>query len=604
MTPVPQNREHFPASVRDEQALLCALIIEPSTIPIIAQRLKPSQLFREVHRLIYLAICDLFNRGIAPTAPAVAQELEARNQFEQIGGEEYLYEISQVNPTGNNGEYHAGVVYELWRKRTMLDELEQARERLLANGQTTDQLLNHVMGGLGKIESSGEDEETGFLDTVQPWPEPLDDAALIGIAGDVVRLIDPHTESDPAAILFQFLAGFGNLVARKPHWRVEATRHGLNLFTIICGTTSKARKGTSFDNVVWILERLDPIWRQDRVLSGYSSGEGLIQDIADDHVTAGVISPGVQDKRLFWVEGEFGGALTIMARDGNTLPSVTRLLWDGKPVAGRSKNRPVKCLLPHVSIVGHITLAEANDMLSNVSAANGFGNRFLWVCARRSKLLPDGGAIHTVNWEPLLAELRDVMSFTSLMDPDIPIMRNRDAKTLWHARYRDLSEGRPGLLGAMIGRAEAQVMRLATLYAVLDRSNYVSEKHLNAGLACWDYCEQSARYIFGDRMGNPQAERVLKAVTAAGITGLSRNEINRKAFSGKLNSPDLDRALSELIRSSLIEQVERPEGSMGRPAARWRCKQSTSQKSLEIERSGALSVKSPSGSASDGWKPY
>ncbi len=32
------------------------------------------------------------------------------------------------------------------------------------------------------------------------WPEPLADEAFYGLAGDIVRTIEPHTEADPAAL--------------------------------------------------------------------------------------------------------------------------------------------------------------------------------------------------------------------------------------------------------------------------------------------------------------------------------------------------------------------------------------------------------------------
>ena len=47
-----------------------------------------------------------------------------------------------------------------------------------------------------------------------PWPESLDGDALSGLAGDVVRLIEPHSEADPAALLVQFLIAFGNAAGR------------------------------------------------------------------------------------------------------------------------------------------------------------------------------------------------------------------------------------------------------------------------------------------------------------------------------------------------------------------------------------------------------
>jgi hypothetical protein len=44
------------------------------------------------------------------------------------------------------------------------------------------------------------------------------------------------------------------------------------------------------------------------------------------------------------------------------------------------------------SIIGHITPDELRRHLEVTEAANGFGNGFLWVLAKRSKELPHGGA--------------------------------------------------------------------------------------------------------------------------------------------------------------------------------------------------------------------
>jgi hypothetical protein len=89
-------------------------------------------------------------------------------------------------------------------------------------------------------------------------PQPvLAEAALHGLAGLAVRTIAPHTEAHPAAILFQFLAAFGNLVGRGPHCMVDATRHGLNLFVVLVGESSKARKGTSWNQIARLFAHVD-----------------------------------------------------------------------------------------------------------------------------------------------------------------------------------------------------------------------------------------------------------------------------------------------------------------------------------------------------------
>jgi hypothetical protein len=56
------------------------------------------------------------------------------------------------------------------------------------------------------------------------WPV-IHEAAYYGLAGEIVRSIEPHSEADPVAILLQFLAAFGNAVGISPHYQVEGDKH-------------------------------------------------------------------------------------------------------------------------------------------------------------------------------------------------------------------------------------------------------------------------------------------------------------------------------------------------------------------------------------------
>jgi hypothetical protein len=111
---------------------------------------------------------------------------------------------------------------------------------------------------------------------------------------------------------------------------------------------------------------------------------------------------------------------------------------------------------------------------------------------------------------------------------------------LWDELYPDLSEGKPGLLGACISRAEAQVRRLATIYAVLDRSQEVRCAHLLAGLAVWQYSEESARLIFGDYV----EDEILESLRAVFPDGLSRTQI-----SGLFSNNKPARRLAAVLRN-------------------------------------------------------
>jgi hypothetical protein len=203
--------------------------------------------------------------------------------------------------------------------------------------------------------------------------------------------------------------------------------------------------------------------------------------------------------------------------------------------------------------------------LTGTDAANGFANRFLWVAVRRSKLLPDGGAFHLLDVEPLAARLREALAFAR--EPR-KVLRDENAGGMWRAVYPALSEGRPGLLGAMTARGEAQVMRLALTYALIDCSPVITPPHLEAALALWTYAEDSVRWAVGDLFGDTVADAIREALLFAGDEGLSRTEIGA-IFGRHVKSARIDAALQSLEAAGLVTRARRETG--GRPSEIWRC---------------------------------
>jgi hypothetical protein len=142
------------------------------------------------------------------------------------------------------------------------------------------------------------------------------------------------------------------------------------------------------------------------------------------------------------------------------------------------------------------------------------------------------------------------------------ITRDEEARTMWRAVYAELSEGKPGLLGAMTSRAEAHVMRLSALYALLDCSAEVKADHLQAALALWEYCEDSARFIFGDALGDPLADEILE-LFRSNPAGLTRTEINNH-FEHHKSSEQIMRALKLLAQQGLANWEKQETGGRAR----------------------------------------
>jgi hypothetical protein len=207
-------------------------------------------------------------------------------------------------------------------------------------------------------------------------------------------------------------------------------------------------------------------------------------------------------------------------------------------------------------------MEELLRYLTETETANGFANRFQWLLVKRSKELAFGGEWHKVATEPLVGRLRQAVNFGKEAGE---INWGQSAKGLWQEVYGPLSAGKPGLFGAVVGRAEAQVVRLASIYAVMDQSRTIEEEHLMAALAIWDYAEDSARYIFGDATGDAVADRIMLALKAK-PGGLTRTQI-RDLFGRNQRAERIDHALALLHRAGRVGMSDEETG--GRPSERW-----------------------------------
>lgn len=406
------------------------------------------------------------------------------------------------------------------------------------------------------------------------WPDPLADEALYGLAGDFIRAVAPYSEADPVALLGHLLAGVGALVGPGVHAIAGDAIHPAKLNVAVVGETAKGRKGSAARPVERLLKEADPSFAS-RIMEGLSSGEGLIWNVRDaifktEKVGRGddarfesvQIDGGVSDKRLCLVESELASVIRAVERDGNTLSAIIRRAWDRDDLRTLTKNSPARATGAHVAIVGHITRDELLRYLDRTEIANGFANRFLWLAVRRGQLLPDGERVPDDNIQQLATRLTAVMEWARTPRR---LTRDPEASALWHDVYPALAEGQSGLFGAATSRAEAQVLRLSVLYALLDTSSSIRAEHLLAALAVWRYAEDSARWLFGDSTGDPTADAILSALRTNG-------QLTRTAVSDMLgrnvSRGRIDRSLALLLRNGLAHCEHRSDTG-GRPAEVW-----------------------------------
>jgi hypothetical protein len=379
-----------------------------------------------------------------------------------------------------------------------------------------------------EVEELARDVSRRYSPAIDESPQThkleLHSAALYGVAGQVVNTIFPHTEADMPALLLHFLAGYGNLIGRSAYCIADGAKHYSNVFFVCVGATAEGKKGTSWNRIQEVLEPIDLHWTKTCVQKGLSSGEGLIAAVAsvvEPKPDAALTAASISDKRLFVVQPEFASTLKVMTREGNVLSGIIREAWDSGCLQTMVKRNPLHVEGAHISIVGHITREELRRYLNLTESANGFANRFLWIQSNRSKFLPEGGSLSAGEMEELAELVRPAVKFGSSVGL---LKRDEETKKLWADSYRGLSEGKPGMLGAIISRAAPQVLRLSMIYALLDCSLEIKTPHLRAALAVWEFCEKTATWIFGSRMGDSTADEILSLLRTH-ADGMSSNEI-------------------------------------------------------------------------------
>lgn len=416
----------------------------------------------------------------------------------------------------------------------------------------------------------------------QPWPDDLAPEAKHGIIGKIVKFIAPETEADEAGLHATIAIATGNVIGRNPYFPIGADHHHPALYGCLVGPTSGG-KGMATGLGKSMVKPADTEWAKNRLVDGLSTGEGLIFHVRDpqfetrlakeeeadradsDGMITDPIDPGIADKRVLVSSGEFAQTLTAAGREGNTLSPILRSLWDDGNAGSLTRSAPIRTTGAHVSIIANITKEELGKKMTATESANGFGNRFFWVCVKRARKLPLGGNLRDEDLDPLKQELTEAIRDARRVGE---MGMSLTAQGIWSTAYNDeLTTERDGLFGAITGRASAISLRLSVLFAALDGSHVIEADHVEAALATWRRAEQSAAYLFGGHTGDQFTDRIKGIILNAGQEGIRRSEIRKALGSNNFSTERIINALDSLEESGVA--IPTTEETAGRAAERW-----------------------------------
>ncbi|MEU3498748.1 hypothetical protein ABZ747_35340 [Kitasatospora cineracea] len=406
------------------------------------------------------------------------------------------------------------------------------------------------------------DPAPGLERPLRPGPVP-DPEVFTGRVGDTVRALDPTTEADPVGILVNLLSAGGAVIGPGPFLWIGNDRHPALIWALTVGATSVGRKGAASNTVRRLLKAAVPEFIATQTPSGLSSGEGLIEAVRDpatDPKTGKTTTAGVEDKRLWVVESEYGVTMARARREGSSLGGILRQAWNGEDL-GVMNREALHATAPHIALIGHISPRELRAKMQDAELAGGTYNRFLPVFVHRNLLLPDGTGAPEELIEELAVEWRTALADARRTGE---VQLTDQAAELWRSQvYPELSgqEDDDGPLAEFTARAAPYAKRTAMVYALIDHTDRIREDHLRAAWALTRYARVSAAHILGaaaNSTGDPALDKLMAAVKAAGPGGLTQSQV--QVMFKRLSAPQRGELTARLCELPGYAAAQVPNG--------------------------------------------
>lgn len=130
-----------PHNIEAEQSVIGCMLLDKEIISTVTEILKSDDFYREDHREIFESIMDLFDKGEPVDIITVSEQLKVRGSLENVGGLEYLTNITTSVPTTSNARHYAKIVEE----KSILRKLIKASSDIVNMGYEASDEVTYVL---------------------------------------------------------------------------------------------------------------------------------------------------------------------------------------------------------------------------------------------------------------------------------------------------------------------------------------------------------------------------------------------------------------------------------------------------------------------------
>jgi replicative DNA helicase len=121
-----------PHSVDAEKAVLGAILRDPDSLNLVADRLTAEHFYLDAHQQIYAGMLELYNQNEPTDILTVAEKLRRLPGDHEYLGPAYLVELTESAPVSRNVVYYADVVRDYFYLRRIIDACQTTVKKALA----------------------------------------------------------------------------------------------------------------------------------------------------------------------------------------------------------------------------------------------------------------------------------------------------------------------------------------------------------------------------------------------------------------------------------------------------------------------------------------
>lgn len=166
-TPIDTNYAHLqPQAPEIEKLVLGALMIDKDAFSMVSELLHPETFYEPRNQKIYQAIQTMNMEERPVDVMTVIEELRKEGTYEEVGGAQYVLDISQNVATAAHIEYHAHILAQKYTARQLIHYASEIETKAFDDTVDVDELMQEAEGSLFQLSQRNMKQDYTQIDPV------------------------------------------------------------------------------------------------------------------------------------------------------------------------------------------------------------------------------------------------------------------------------------------------------------------------------------------------------------------------------------------------------------------------------------------------------